>query len=115
LQLRDGRLNPTDIASALRAEGLHSLLVEGGSITIGRFLEAGLLTRLQIAIAPLLIGGGPQGLTLAAPSPRLADAIRPETRVFSLGSDVVFDCALTAEAAVAAEPLHLPQAGMSRA
>lgn len=112
---RDGRLDPREIAAALRAEGLRSVLVEGGSITIARFLEAGLLTRLQVAVAPLLIGGGPQGLTLAAPTARLSDAIRPEMRVFSLGSDVVFDCGLTPGAAAATEPVHLDRAGLSRA
>ena len=103
---QNGQLDPADIAEALHGEGLQSLLVEGGGITIARFLEAGLLTRLQMAIAPLLIGDGPQGLTLPAPSERLADAIRPKMRAFSLGSDVVFDCGLTAEAALAIEPQH---------
>ncbi len=112
---RDGLLDPADIAAALRAEGLQNLLVEGGSITISRFLEKGLLTRLQVAIAPLLIGGGPQGLTLAAPFHRLADAIRPEMRAFSLGSDVVFDCGLTPEAAAATAPLHLTRPKLTRA
>lgn len=112
---RGGRLDAREIAAALQAEGLRSILVEGGSITIARFLEAGLLARLQVAVAPLLIGGGPQGLTLAAPTARLADAIRPEMRVFSLGSDVVFDCGLTPAAAAATEPVHLDRAGLSRA
>ena len=62
---------------------------------IAKFLEAGLLDRLQIAIAPLLIGDGPQGLTLASASACLSKAIRPEMRAFSLGSDVVFDCEMT--------------------
>lgn len=115
LQPRDGQLDPAEILGALHAEGLTSLLVEGGSITIARFLEAGLLTRLQVAIAPLLIGGGPQGLTLPSPTARLAEAIRPDMRVFSLGSDVVFDCGLTPEALSATEPLHLQSERVSRA
>lgn len=113
LDLHDGHLDPAEISAALRAEGLRSLLVEGGAITIARFIEAGLLTRLQVSIAPLIIGGGPSGLTLPTPSDRLADAIRPaEMRAFSLGSDVVFDCALTEDAAVATRPRHEP--GMGR-
>jgi riboflavin biosynthesis pyrimidine reductase len=70
LALRGGLLDPAEIAAALRAEGLHSLLIEGGGITIARFLEAERLTRLQVAIAPLLIGGGPQGLNLPTPTER---------------------------------------------
>jgi riboflavin-specific deaminase-like protein len=94
LTRHEGMLDPVDIRDALRATGLSSLLVEGGGITIARFLEADLLTRLHVAIAPLLIGGGPQGLTLANPVERLAEARRPETRAYSLGSDCVFDCLL---------------------
>ena len=109
LELRDGRLDPADIAAALAAEGLRTVLIEGGGITIASFLEAGLLTRLQVAIAPLLIGGGPQGLTLRHPTDSLADAIRPATRVFSLGSDTVFDCGLGPAAAKATEALHISQ------
>jgi len=107
LAQRNALFDPADIAAALRAEGLQTLLAEGGGITIARFLEARLLTRLQIAIAPLLIGAGPQGLNLPNATPWLADAIRPEMRVFSLGSDVVFDCGLDPKAAAATEPLHL--------
>ncbi|MEE4362119.1 MAG: RibD family protein [Pseudomonadales bacterium] len=107
LAQRDGQFDPAEIAAALRAEGLQSLLVEGGGITIARFLEAGLLNRLQVAIAPLLIGAGPQGLNLPHATDRLADAIRPEMRVFSLGSDVVFDCGLDAKASAAIRPVHL--------
>jgi riboflavin-specific deaminase-like protein len=108
LQLRDGQLDPAEIASTLHSEGMQSLLVEGGGTTIAHFLQAQQLTRLQIAIAPLVIGDGPQGLTLPGSSERLSDAIRPQTRAFSLGSDVVFDCGLNAEAALASEPRHRP-------
>ncbi len=105
LPLSGDKIDPRHIVDALHAEGLSSLLVEGGGITIAKFIEAGLLDRLQVAIAPLLIGGGPQGLTLTNPSSILANAIRPEMRAYSLGSDVVFDCALevTSRTADAAE------------
>ena len=115
LRPRAGGLDPAEIATALHAEGLQSLLIEGGSITISRFLEAGSLTRLLFAVAPVLIGGGPQGLTLASPCHQLSDAIRPETRSFVLGSEVVFDCGLTPAAAAATEPVHIPRSGISTA
>jgi riboflavin-specific deaminase-like protein len=110
LHAHDGRVGPAEIISTLRREGLHSLLVEGGGVTIARFIEAGLLNRIQLAIAPLLIGDGPQGLTLPTSAERLADAIRPETRAFSLGSDLVFDCGLNADATRATQPLHAREA-----
>lgn len=90
----DNVIDPKDITTALRAEGLSTLLIEGGGITIAKFLEAGLLNRMHVGISPLLIGGGPHSLTLSNPSELLADAIRPQMRAFSLGSDVMFDCAL---------------------
>jgi riboflavin-specific deaminase-like protein len=111
---RDGFLAPVEIVDALQRAGLSTLMIEGGGITISRFLEAGLLTRLHVAIAPLLIGGGPQGLTMPSPTEKLSDAIRPQTRAFSLGSDVVFDCALNAAALAASQPVHAPPARASR-
>ena len=102
----EGWFAPGDILAALQARGIATLLVEGGGITIGRFLEAGLLTRLQVAISPLLIGAGPASLTLRDPVARLADAIRPETRTYGLGPEVVFDCALVPEAVAAWAPIH---------
>jgi riboflavin-specific deaminase-like protein len=91
-----GWILPRDIVTGLRSLGLNRLLVEGGGITIAKFLEADLLTRLHVAIAPLIIGAGPLGLT-TSPVATLAQARRPVTASFALGSDVVFDCALTAD------------------
>ncbi len=108
LPLVDGIFRPRDILSALQKAGLSSLLIEGGGITIAGFLEAGLLTRLQVAVAPLLIGAGPASLTTKIPQLKLADCIRPDTRVFGLGSDVLFDCGLSADASAATLPIHAP-------
>ena len=93
LPAEDGWIRPAAIAAALAARGLNRVLVEGGGVTIGRFLDAGLLFRLHVAIAPLIIGAGPSGLR-TSPVARLADALRPETHVYGLESDVVFDCDL---------------------
>ena len=106
LPLRDGWLDPSEMLLALQERGLASVMIEGGGITIARFLEAGLLSRLQVAVSPVLIGGGPQGLTLQSPVARLSEAMRPETRSYALGPEVVFDCALTAAAAQAWQPVH---------
>jgi riboflavin biosynthesis pyrimidine reductase len=90
----DGWIVPADIALALGDLGFGRVLVEGGCVTIQRFLDAGLLDRLHVAVAPLIIGDGPSGLRMA-PVARLRDALRPETHVYGLDTDVVFDCALT--------------------
>jgi riboflavin-specific deaminase-like protein len=88
-----GWISPQAIAKALGARGLARILVEGGGVTIARFLEAGLLKRLHVAVAPLIIGSGPSGLR-TTPVARLTDALRPETHVYGLDTDVVFDCVL---------------------
>ena len=106
LPLVKGVFEPQAILTALHEAGLSTLLIEGGGITIAGFLEAQLLTRLQVAIAPLLIGAGRATLTTPTARLTLAECIRPETRVFGLGSDVVFDCGLTPQANAAALPLH---------
>ena len=78
------------VLAALRAQGLRRVLVEGGGITVSRFLQAGLLDRLHVTVAPLLIGSGRAALTLP-PIETLAEALRPHCRHFHLGEDVLFD------------------------
>ena len=78
------------VLEALRARGLRRVLVEGGGITVSRFLQAGLLDRLHVTVAPLLIGSGRAALTLP-PIETLAQALRPHCRHFHLGEDVLFD------------------------
>ena len=88
----------------LRARGCSRVLVEGGGVTVSRFLEANLLDRLQIAIAPVLIGNGRPAVRLL-PQLRLRDCRRPGYRVFRMGGDVLFDCDLSIKAE------STPQAG----
>lgn len=93
---RGSWISPHHILAALRGLGLNHVLIEGGGITIAQFFEAKLLSRLHVAVAPLLIGAGPTGLK-TSPVPCLADALRPKTEVYGLGSDILFDCALGPE------------------
>lgn len=85
------------LLSRLRVLGLHGVLVEGGGVTVSRFLNEKRLDRLQLAIAPLITGSGRPGLSLP-PLGDLAHALRPRCRHFAMGSDVLFDCDLRAEA-----------------
>ena len=80
-----------EVLRELRARGCHRIFVEGGGVTVSRFLEANLLDRLQIAIAPLLIGDGRPAIRLT-PRTALSDCHRPRYRVFRMGADVLFDC-----------------------
>ncbi len=117
LPAADGWICPAAIHTALADLGFARVLVEGGGITIAGFLEAGLLQRLHVAIAPLIIGSGPSGLRTTVPVACLADAIRPETRVYGLDSDVIFDCALApaGSASTSAWPTTQPRAIVRRA
>jgi riboflavin-specific deaminase-like protein len=83
------------LVTALAERGLKRLFVEGGGVTVSRFLAAGLLSRLQIAVAPLIIGQGRPGLSLPR-TERLADALRLSPRIFRMGADILYDLDLAA-------------------
>ncbi len=85
------------LLGALAERGLRRIFIEGGGATVSRFLQAGRLSRLQIAVAPLVIGSGRPGVRLP-PTERLADALRPATRLFRMGEDVLYDFDLSAGA-----------------
>jgi riboflavin-specific deaminase-like protein len=92
------------------ARGLSRLFVEGGGTTVSRFFDAGLLDRLQIAVAPVLTGRGKPGLRLSA-NDNMADCPRPEHRVFTMGNDILFDCDLRAADVNTLEPPAVRSAG----
>lgn len=89
----DSGLDLSALLDALRARALHSVFVEGGGRTVSAFLERGLLDRLQIAIAPIVIGRGRPGLTLARRE-RIADCLRLAPQYYAMGGDVLCDCDL---------------------
>ena len=82
-----------ELIRMLRARHCHRIFVEGGGVTVSMFLQANLLDRLHLAIAPLLIGNGRAAIRLPAPA-ALDDCHRPNYRVFRMGGDVLFDCDL---------------------
>ena len=88
---RDNWIDPADVRAALSRAGFRAVLIEGGGITIARFLEARVLSRLHVAVAPLIIGSGAASLTMR-PIDRLRDALRPPAAVYALGDEVLFDC-----------------------
>jgi diaminohydroxyphosphoribosylaminopyrimidine deaminase/5-amino-6-(5-phosphoribosylamino)uracil reductase len=57
LELRSGRLD--EELAALAAEGVQSLLLEGGPTLATALIEAGLIDKLLLFVAPLLSGDGP--------------------------------------------------------
>lgn len=92
----DGVMPPQAIVDALFARGFRRLLIEGGAATVSAFIDAGVVDRLHLLVAPVILGSGKAGLSLA-PIERLAQACRPKTDVYVLaGGDVLFDCQLKA-------------------
>ena len=90
-----GGIDVAEVGRLLRARGCTRVFVEGGGVTVSMFLEAGLLDRLHVAVAPLLIGNGRPAIRLPARA-ALGDCHRPQYRVFRMGPDVLFDCDLRA-------------------
>lgn len=54
-----GELDLPSILAHLWSEGTNGVLVEGGGETIARFLRAGLVDRLELFVAPKVLGAGP--------------------------------------------------------
>ena len=81
--------------AALRSSGVESVLVEGGAGVITSVLAAGLVDRLVVAIAPILIGAGveavgPLGVTRVSDGIELVNrSIHPVEDDVLLAWDVV--------------------------
>ncbi len=75
------------VLKALRARGLGRVLVEGGGVTVSAFLDAGVLDRIYLTTAPLLIGDGVPGIRFEGHD-SLHAALRPPVRRFQLGEDI---------------------------
>jgi riboflavin-specific deaminase-like protein len=89
--MQGSKLNLRALLRRLWERGLFGVFIEGGGLTVSAFLEQGLLDRLQITVAPLIIGSGRPGLTLPA-IVDLSQALRPRHRRYLMGEDVLFDC-----------------------
>jgi riboflavin-specific deaminase-like protein len=82
---------PQAIKAALAERGLYWLFIEGGGVTISNFLRAGCLDRLQITVAPVILGSGRPSITLP-PIGEPGLGLRPQIRRLSLGADTLFEC-----------------------
>jgi 5-amino-6-(5-phosphoribosylamino)uracil reductase/diaminohydroxyphosphoribosylaminopyrimidine deaminase/5-amino-6-(5-phosphoribosylamino)uracil reductase len=86
-----GRLALDDVLVRLRADGIQSVMVEGGAGIITSLLADGLVDRLAVCIAPKVLGAGLDAIgDLGIRS--LADALVFErTEIRQLGPDILFD------------------------
>ena len=87
LELRSGPLD--EELRALGAEGVQSLLLEGGPTLAGAFLRGGLVDKLLLFVAPSLSGAGP-GLLDRLESPLALSRLTAR----SVGDDVLLEAYL---------------------
>ena len=91
LPSEDGVIAPRAIIDALAARGLRRLFLEGGGVTVSQFLSAGVLDRLHVCVAPMIIGSGRPAFQLPEVD-SLAEGIFLDVRHFASGPDILFDC-----------------------
>lgn len=86
----DGGFPPKLLLDALARRGLGRVFVEGGGVTVSRFLAQGTLDRLYLTVAPLILGDGVPGLHFPGAA-RMREALRAPVRRFVLGDDTLFE------------------------
>ncbi|MFE6129437.1 RibD family protein [Streptomyces sp. NPDC056437] len=91
----DDAFAPRRLVETLARRGLGRMLIEGGGVTVSRFLHEQALDRLYVTVAPVLLGDGVPGLRFAGTSV-MREALRPPTRRAMLGEDTLFEFGLGA-------------------
>ncbi len=89
----DGVMAPDAIVAAMKMLGLKRLFVEGGGVTVSQFLEAGVIQRLHVCVAPMIIGSGRPSFSLAEVE-NLDNCVYLDVQHFPSGKDILFDCQL---------------------
>lgn len=88
----DGRVSPIDLLTALAGREVRGVLVEGGAEVAGAFLEAGLVDRVAMFVAPLLLGGATAPTAVAGAGRELKRALSLEhVEVRRIGDDVLIE------------------------
>ncbi len=88
-----GGLDCAAVLRALGARGLRRVFVEGGGMTVSRFIAQSCLDRLHVTIAPLLLGAGIPAFSLpGVDTPQ--QGRRLEWTPYQLGRDLLLDVAL---------------------
>jgi diaminohydroxyphosphoribosylaminopyrimidine deaminase/5-amino-6-(5-phosphoribosylamino)uracil reductase len=88
----EGRIDVAALLEALWQREVRSVLVEGGSQTHAAFLEAALVDRVAVFIAPMLLGGRAAPSLIGGIGRALDDAVRlRDIEVTVLGDDVLLE------------------------
>ncbi|HTL11327.1 MAG TPA: RibD family protein [Bdellovibrionota bacterium] len=88
---QDGEVEPGALLKDLASRGWHSLLVEGGGGTVSRFISQGCWDRLQLHIAPVILGEGVPGLRLPSVD-TVEQAPRVSMTAYDLDGEVLIEC-----------------------
>jgi diaminohydroxyphosphoribosylaminopyrimidine deaminase/5-amino-6-(5-phosphoribosylamino)uracil reductase len=88
----DGRVSPAGVLEALAAREVRGVLVEGGAQVAASFLEADLVDRVAMFLAPLLLGGTKAPSVIAGVGRQLERALALEAvEVRRVGDDVLIE------------------------
>ena len=89
---RDGRVDPRAALAALAEREVRAVLVEGGGEVHGAFVDAGLVDRVAVFIAPRLMGGRDAIPSIGGIGLSLAGALRlGALEVSRLGDDLLVE------------------------
>jgi diaminohydroxyphosphoribosylaminopyrimidine deaminase/5-amino-6-(5-phosphoribosylamino)uracil reductase len=89
---QEGHVDVTDLVSRLGGLDVSGILVEGGGTLASAFLEAGLVDRLVVFTAPMLLGGAASPRAVGGAGLLLPEAIRLEgVAVRSVGADLMVE------------------------
>ena len=96
---RDGRVDPGACLAELYAREVRSVLVEGGGEVNAAFLDAGLVDRVAVLVAPLLVGGRAAPTAVGGAGRELKSAVRlAALAVTPLGDDLLIEADVLREA-----------------
>jgi diaminohydroxyphosphoribosylaminopyrimidine deaminase / 5-amino-6-(5-phosphoribosylamino)uracil reductase len=89
---RQGRVDPVSLLEHLFERDVHAVLVEGGGETHAAFVDAGLVDRVALFVAPMLLGGREAPGIVGGGGRELKSAVRLTTpQVTALGDDVLLE------------------------
>jgi diaminohydroxyphosphoribosylaminopyrimidine deaminase/5-amino-6-(5-phosphoribosylamino)uracil reductase len=93
---RDGRVDPAALLAHLFALEVRAVLVEGGAETHAAFVDTGLVDRVALFVAPLLLGGREATGVVAGVGRELKSALRlGPIGVTVLGDDLLLEADVT--------------------
>jgi diaminohydroxyphosphoribosylaminopyrimidine deaminase / 5-amino-6-(5-phosphoribosylamino)uracil reductase len=95
----DGRVDPRGLLAALFAQDVRAVLVEGGGEVHATFLEAGLVDRVAVFLAPIFLGGREAPAVVMGHGLDLKSAARlGPLSVTALGPDLLVEADVRREA-----------------